>query len=100
MDDEKFIFKPGIKLEETRQFAIENAKDIIACGFDPDKTFIFMNTNYVGFVSIYSLLNFFFYINGCRYYLSSQIEAHSTIMFKNRKKHYNQSIKGSSRFQR
>lgn len=56
IDDEKFVFKPGLTLEETRKFANENAKDIIACGFDPDKTFIFMNTNYVGFVSIYILL--------------------------------------------
>ena len=56
LDDEKFIFKPGLKLEETRQFAYENAKDIIACGFDLDKTFIFLNTDYVGFVSIYFLL--------------------------------------------
>ncbi|RIA99591.1 hypothetical protein C1645_684766 [Glomus cerebriforme] len=47
-DDEKFIFKPALTLEAVRQFAYENAKDIIACGFDPDKTFIFMNTDYVG----------------------------------------------------
>jgi tryptophanyl-tRNA synthetase len=56
LDDEKFIFKSELKLEETRRFAYENAKDIIACGFDPDKTFIFMDTNYVGFVSI-TLIN-------------------------------------------
>jgi tryptophanyl-tRNA synthetase len=59
IDDEKFIFKPGLTLEETRKFAYENAKDIIACGFDPDKTFIFADTDYVGFVSIY-LERFFF----------------------------------------
>ncbi|CAN0406628.1 unnamed protein product, partial [Scytosiphon promiscuus] len=34
-DDEKFLFKPGLKLEEVRtRLAFENAKDIIACGFD------------------------------------------------------------------
>lgn len=27
---------------------IENAKDILACGFNPDKTFIFLDTEYVG----------------------------------------------------
>lgn len=27
---------------------IENAKDIIACGFDLDKTFIFLDSEYVG----------------------------------------------------
>ncbi|CAG8698128.1 7666_t:CDS:10, partial [Funneliformis caledonium] len=47
-DDEKFIFKPELKFEDARQFARENAKDIIACGFDLDKTFIFSNTDYVG----------------------------------------------------
>ncbi|CAI2164360.1 11778_t:CDS:10 [Funneliformis geosporum] len=47
-DDEKFIFKSELKLENARQFAYENAKDIIACGFDIDKTFIFSNTDYVG----------------------------------------------------
>ncbi|GBC09576.1 hypothetical protein RclHR1_00090010 [Rhizophagus clarus] len=46
-DDEKFIFKPGLTLEETRKYAFDNARDIIACGFDPDKTFIFADTDYV-----------------------------------------------------
>ncbi|PSN41349.1 Tryptophan--tRNA ligase [Blattella germanica] len=32
-DDEKFLWK-DIKMEEVRQLAFENAKDIIACGFD------------------------------------------------------------------
>lgn len=31
-----------------RQFSIQNAKDIIACGFKPEKTFIFSNFDYVG----------------------------------------------------
>ncbi|XP_033735830.1 tryptophan--tRNA ligase, cytoplasmic-like isoform X2 [Pecten maximus] len=39
-DDEKYLWK-GIPLEETNRLAHENAKDIIACGFDIDKTFIF-----------------------------------------------------------
>ena len=29
------------------ELAIENAKDILACGFDEDKTFIFRNTDYI-----------------------------------------------------
>ncbi|KAG4300631.1 hypothetical protein PCK1_003060 [Pneumocystis canis] len=33
-----------LTLEDTRQYAKENAKDIIACGFDPDKTLIFADT--------------------------------------------------------
>ncbi|KXS14845.1 Tryptophanyl-tRNA synthetase, cytoplasmic [Gonapodya prolifera JEL478] len=47
-DDEKFLFKQNLKLEQANQFAFENAKDIIAAGFDPELTFIFSNLNYVG----------------------------------------------------
>lgn len=74
-DDEKFLWK-DLTLEETQRLAVENAKDIIACGFDPKKvcggpapsqrrreaaaggspallfaapqTFIFTNTKYMG----------------------------------------------------
>lgn len=41
--------------EETNRLAHENAKDIIACGFDMDKTFIFSDFEYIAYVS------FFFY---------------------------------------
>ncbi|KAF2753388.1 tryptophanyl-tRNA synthetase [Pseudovirgaria hyperparasitica] len=47
-DDEKFLFKNDLKIEDVRQFARENAKDIIAVGFDPKKTFIYMDTEYIG----------------------------------------------------
>jgi tryptophanyl-tRNA synthetase len=30
--------------------AFENARDIISFGFDPERTFIFSNLDYVGFV--------------------------------------------------
>jgi len=46
-DDEKFLFKNDLTLEEARRLAWENAKDIIACGFDPAKTFIFRDTDYI-----------------------------------------------------
>ncbi|XP_025016949.1 tryptophan--tRNA ligase, cytoplasmic [Tetranychus urticae] len=46
-DDEKYFWK-NIPLEETIELARENAKDIIACGFDIKKTFIFNNWNFVG----------------------------------------------------
>lgn len=46
-DDEKFLFKENLQLGETQRLAFENAKDIIACGFDVDKTFIFSNTEYI-----------------------------------------------------
>lgn len=46
-DDEKFIFKGNLTLEDTHNFAYENMKDIIACGFDPELTFIFTNLEYI-----------------------------------------------------
>jgi len=47
-DDEKFLFKPELKLEQCNQFAFQNARDVIACGFKPEKTFIFSDLDYVG----------------------------------------------------
>lgn len=44
-DDEKFLWKE-MSLEEATYYGKENIKDIIAFGFDPLKTFIFMNTEY------------------------------------------------------
>lgn len=46
-DDEKCIWK-NLTVEESQRLARENAKDIIACGFDVTKTFIFSNFDYVG----------------------------------------------------
>lgn len=46
-DDEKFFFKGG-SLDEYKRLSYENAKDIIACGFDADKTFIFSNLETMG----------------------------------------------------
>ena len=48
-DDEKFLWK-DLTLEQCRKFAVENAKDIIAVGFDKSKTFIFSDLDYVGCV--------------------------------------------------
>lgn len=46
-DDEKFLFKHELKVEQTRAFARQNAKDIIAVGFNLEKTFIFNDFDYV-----------------------------------------------------
>jgi len=46
-DDEKFFWK-SLTLAETHRLAFENAKDIIACGFDINKTFIFSDVDYIG----------------------------------------------------
>ena len=45
-DDEKFYFK-DLTLEQTTRTAYDNIKDIIACGFDLSKTFIFINSEYM-----------------------------------------------------
>ncbi len=46
-DDEKFLFKQELSLEDTKRFAYENALDVVALGFEPDKTEIFLNTEYI-----------------------------------------------------
>ncbi|KAK6638999.1 Tryptophan--tRNA ligase, cytoplasmic [Polyplax serrata] len=46
-DDEKFLWK-DLKLEEANKLAYENAKDIIAIGFDSEKTFIFSDLDFMG----------------------------------------------------
>jgi tryptophanyl-tRNA synthetase len=54
-DDEKFLFKGqyfdatrGDNLMDYKRLTMENAKDIIACGFDYKKTFLFSDLDYVG----------------------------------------------------
>lgn len=53
-DDEKFLWKgdynadDGDNLMYFRHLTTENAKDIIAAGFDYKKTFIFSNLDYIG----------------------------------------------------
>ena len=47
-DDEKFLFKGKIDQDDMERISIENIKDIIAMGFDPKKTFIFRNYDYLG----------------------------------------------------
>jgi tryptophanyl-tRNA synthetase len=44
-DDEKYLIK-DLSLEETKKLAYENILDIIAIGFDPAKTKIFIDTEY------------------------------------------------------
>ena len=48
-DDEKFLWK-DLTAEEANRLAHENAKDIIACGFDKEKTFIFSDFEYMAYV--------------------------------------------------
>ena len=46
-DDEKYLVK-DLELEECHRLAFANARDIIACGFDIEKTFIFSDLDYIG----------------------------------------------------
>ncbi|NWS76434.1 SYWC protein, partial [Crotophaga sulcirostris] len=46
-DDEKYLWK-DLTTEKAYEYARENAKDIIACGFDINKTFIFSDLDYLG----------------------------------------------------
>ncbi|KNC97333.1 tryptophan-tRNA ligase [Spizellomyces punctatus DAOM BR117] len=46
-DDEKFLFKQELKMADALKYSLENAKDIMAFGFDPEKTLIFSNLNYM-----------------------------------------------------
>uniref|UniRef100_A0A7S0NQL9 Tryptophan--tRNA ligase, cytoplasmic n=1 Tax=Calcidiscus leptoporus TaxID=127549 RepID=A0A7S0NQL9_9EUKA len=46
-DDEKFLWK-DLALDECHRLAFENAKDIIACGFDISRTLIFSDLDYIG----------------------------------------------------
>ena len=53
-DDEKFLFKgeytaeSGDNLNHFAGLTVENARDIIACDFDYNKTFLFSDLDYVG----------------------------------------------------
>ncbi len=44
-DDEKYMFK-NMNFDDIYKLGFENAKDIIACGFNREKTFIFSNRDY------------------------------------------------------
>ena len=43
-DDEKFLFREGLNLEEVRRLSYDNALDVIALGFKKGKTKIFIDT--------------------------------------------------------
>lgn len=46
-DDEKFLYK-GLSRDEIKDFVDANVRDIIACGFDPKRTYIFSNFDAMG----------------------------------------------------
>jgi len=46
-DDEKFLQKDELSAYATRGFSYDNCLDLIALGFDPTKTRIFLDTEYI-----------------------------------------------------
>lgn len=46
-DDEKYMFNERLSLKNVAKHAYENALDFIALGFDPKKTEIFIDTEYI-----------------------------------------------------
>jgi tryptophanyl-tRNA synthetase len=46
-DDEKFLFNRDLTLKQVDDYANDNILDIAALGFDPDKTFIFKDIEFV-----------------------------------------------------
>ena len=49
-DDEKFLFNDNKDLETINKFTFENVLDIIAIGFDPDKTKIIIDTKHINYL--------------------------------------------------
>jgi len=47
-DDEKFLHDEDLTLEQAVGYTYDNALDVIACGLDPEKTFIFSDTDHIG----------------------------------------------------
>ncbi len=43
-DDEKYLFRSDLELEDTRSMAYQNALDFLALGFDPERTRIILDT--------------------------------------------------------
>ncbi len=53
-DDEKFVCKREAEWGDIEKYAEENIRDIAAVGFDPDRTFIFRDSEYAG--NVYPML--------------------------------------------
>ena len=49
-DDEKFLHREDLTLEEAIGFTYENALDLIACGLDPEKTHIISDSDHIGHI--------------------------------------------------
>ena len=91
-DDEKFLWK-DLGIDEANRLAHENAKDIIACGFDKEKTFIFSNLEYMrwGEKAACALLTMYiqsfiyswrtYYVNECCYISGAYPDIMNTTLY-------------------
>lgn len=82
-DDEKFLFKEALTLEQCKGYAFENSKDIIAVGFNPKKTFIFPNTMYMGkmFETVLRVQKLINYNQACNIFGFTESDAIGKISF-------------------
>jgi tryptophanyl-tRNA synthetase len=46
-EDEKFLFHPELSIDATTKYAYDNILDVIAIGFKPEKTKIFLDCEYI-----------------------------------------------------
>jgi len=47
-DDEKYLFSEKRTIEDVTKYTFGNTRDIVAVGFDPKKTFIFSDYEFMG----------------------------------------------------
>ncbi|MFH1333673.1 MAG: tryptophan--tRNA ligase [archaeon] len=47
-DEEKFLFKKNLTLEDTKKYTYDNMLDVIALGFNPKKTHFLIDTQHAG----------------------------------------------------
>ncbi|KAJ2835096.1 tryptophan--tRNA ligase [Coemansia furcata] len=47
-DDEKFLYKNDLTLDQTYEYSLSTVRQIAAIGFKPEKTFIFSNMGFMG----------------------------------------------------
>lgn len=56
-DDMKLLHSKDLTVQDVRRFDVDNAKDILAFGFDPKKTFLFSNLDFVGGAFYENIIN-------------------------------------------
>lgn len=49
-DDEKYVFPYNLTLDQTIAYTYDNALDVIACGFDAEKTHIFSDAEHIQYL--------------------------------------------------